>query len=132
MKNLLRALFVTLALLAVVAPSSAAAQVKIPAGNYELVPDANYAAGFDVSGIVVEFTESTMTAIQAGTVLVKSTTKMNGDVITLTDVEGQLTCPSPATYKVAISAKGVRFTPVEDPCAERSAVLAQVTLVKRG
>jgi hypothetical protein len=73
-----------------------------------------------------------MTASHAGTVLVKSTTKINGVVITLTDVEGQVACPSPATYKVTVSPKGVRLAPVEDPCAERSAVLAQVTLVKKG
>lgn len=131
MKTLLRTFALPLALLAVV-PTASAAQVKIPAGSYEMVPDANYSAGFDVSGVVVEFTEGTMTASQAGTVLVKSTTRMNGDVITLTDVEGQVACPSPATYKVTVSAKGVRLAPVEDPCAERSAVLAQVTLVKRG
>jgi hypothetical protein len=130
MKTLLRALVLPLAFL-LVAPE-ASAQVKIPTGTYEMVPDANYSAGFDVTGIVIEFTESTMTASQAGTVLVKSTTKMNGDVITLTDVEGQVACPSPATYKVTISQKGVRLAPVEDPCAERSAVLAQVTLVKKG
>lgn len=130
MKTLLRALVLPLALLAAV-PATSAAQVKIPAGTYSMVPDANYSAGFDVSGVVVEFTEGTMTASQAGTVLVKSTTKMSGDVITLTDVEGQVACPSPATYKVTVSAKGVRFAPVEDPCAERSAVLAQVTLVKQ-
>lgn len=131
MKNLLRAFVLPLALL-LVAPAAAEAQVKIPVGTYELVPDANYTAGFDVAGVIVEFTETTMTASQAGTVLVKSTTRMNGDVITMTDVEGQVACPSPATYKVTVSAKGVRLAPVEDPCAERSAVLSQVTLVKKG
>ena len=131
MKTLFRALVLPLALLAVV-PAASEAQVKIPAGTYEMVPDANYSAGFDVAGIVVEFTETSMTASQAGTILVKSTTKMAGDVITLTDVEGQVACPSPATYKVTVTAKGVRMAPVEDPCAERSAVIAQVTFVKRG
>ena len=108
MKTLLRALVMPLALLAFV-PGTSAAQVKIPAGTYEMGPDSNYSAGFDVAGIVVEFTETTMTASQAGTILVKSTTKMAGDVITLTDVEGQVACPSPAPYKVTVTAKGVRI-----------------------
>jgi hypothetical protein len=131
MRSLLRAVLLPLALVAVV-PAVSAAQAKIPAGTYEMVPDANYSAGFDVTGLMVEFTENSMTALQAGTILVKSTFTYQGDIITLTDVEGQVACPSQAKYRVSITDKGVRLTPVEDPCEGRPAVLAQVTMVKKG
>lgn len=129
--KLLRVLALPLALLAVSSVNSAA-QTKIPVGVYEMVPDANYSAGFDVAGITVEFTDKTMTASMQGQVMVKSTFVFEGDVMTLTDVEGQVACPNPAKFKVTVSDKGVRFSPVEDPCAERGAVLAQVTMVKKG
>ncbi|MGQ0649397.1 MAG: hypothetical protein ACT4P7_17730 [Gemmatimonadaceae bacterium] len=131
MKSLLRAFVLPLALIVAV-PGDGAAQTKIPPGSYELVPDSNYSAGFDVSGLVLDITETTMSALQAGTVLVKSTLTFSGDVVTLNDTEGQVACPGAAKYKVTITQKGVRLTPVDDPCAERSAVLAQVTLVKKG
>ena len=131
MNATLRALVLPLALLAA-APATGVAQVKIPAGTYEMVPDSNYAAGFDVAGVTVEFTETTMAALQGGALLVKSNIKLDGDIMTLSDVEGQVACPSESKYKVTVTAMGVRLTPVEDPCSERSAVLAQVTLVKKG
>jgi hypothetical protein len=131
MKSVLRKLLVPLAFVAL-APAVAAAQSKIPAGVYELVPDANFSAGFDVAGIVVEFTETTMTALQAGTVLVKSKLTYAADHVVLEDIEGQVACPGAAKYKVTISDKGVRIAPIEDPCPERGAVMAQVTMVKKG
>ena len=130
MKSLLRLLVLPLAFLAL-ASVSAEAQVKIQPGSYELLPDSNYSAGFDVAGVVIEFTETTMTALQMGNVLVKSMIKRAGDVLTLTDVEGQVACPSESKYKLTTSPKGFRLTPVEDACAERAAVLSQVTFVKK-
>ena len=130
MKSLLRALVLPLALLVTV-PAASDAQAKIPPGTYGLVPDATYNVDFDVSSVVIEFTENTMTALAGGTILVKSSFTIAGDVMTITDLEGQVACPSVSKYKVIISDKGIRVTPVDDPCAERSAVLAQVTFVKR-
>jgi hypothetical protein len=131
MKSLFRLLVLPFAL-AVLLPAGAAAQVKIAPGSYEMVPDSNYTAGFDVTGIVIEFTETTMTALQMGNVLVKSSLSFAGDVLTLTDTEGSVACPSASTYKVSVTPKGVRMTPVQEACAERGAVLGQVTLVKKG
>lgn len=131
MKSLLRALLLPLALLLAV-PASSEAQTKIPPGTYSLVPDATFNVDFDVSSVVIEFTENTMTATAGGTILVKSSFTIAGDMMTITDLEGQVACPSVSKYKVTISEKGIRVTPVEDPCAERSSVLAQVTFVKMG
>jgi hypothetical protein len=53
-----------------------------------------------------------------------------GDKLTMTDYEGEMACAMPATYKVEIRPAGLRLTPLEDTCTNRSAVLAGVTLVK--
>lgn len=131
MRHILRSLFILPVALLLAAPT-ASAQVKIAPGAYDMIPDANYSAGFDVTGIVIEFSDSTMTALQNGMVLVKSTLKFEGDHVTLTDIEGQVACGGPARFKVTISEAGVKLTPVEDPCPERGAVLGQVTLKRRG
>ena len=129
----MKAPLIILALAAAMAvPTGATAQARIPAGSYEMVPDSNYSAGFDVAGIVLEFTDSTMTGVQMGNVLVKSTLSYAGDAVTLTDSEGSVACPGAGTYKVVVTPKGVRLTVVSDSCDGRMAVLGQVTLVKKG
>lgn len=132
MLSFFRRLCLPLALLATVPMAAGAQDKKIAPGMYELVADANFSAGFDVTGVVVEFTETTMTAMMQGQLLVKSKIAISGDIMTIEDIEGQVACPGIAKFKVTISDKGVRMSPVEDPCAERGAVLAQVTMVKKG
>ncbi len=112
-------------------PLVASAQAKIAPGMYQMIPDANFSGGIDVAGIDIEFTESTMTATQGGAVLVKSTFTLVGDMVTLVDTEGQVACPSSSKYKITMTEKGFRMTPVEDACPERAGVLAQVSLVKK-
>ena len=114
MKSLLRALVLPLALLTAV-PAVSEAQAKIPPGIYSLVPDPTYNVDFDASAVVVEFTENTMTAMAGGALLVKSSFTIAGDAMTITDLEGQVACPSVAKYKVTVTDKGIRVTPVEDP-----------------
>ena len=129
MKALIRSLL-AVALLAIAAPA-ATAQAKIPKGTFELVPDANFAAGFDVTGILVEFTDSTMTATQAGNLVVKSKLVVSGEFVMLTDLDGQAMCPGEAKYQFKATEKGFRMIPVEDPCAERAAIIGAITLVKK-
>lgn len=131
MRSLTRALLLPLALLLAV-PSDGAAQTKIAPGSYQLVPDSTYNIDFDLSGIVLDITETTMTAMQLGSVLIKSTLSYDGNVVTMVDTEGQAACPTASKYRVSVTPKGLRMTPVEDACEQRSMVLAQVTLVKKG
>ncbi len=131
MKSIIRA-FVLLAV-AFAAPVALEAQAKkIPPGLYQVVPDANFSAPMDVAGILVEFTDTHMTATMQGQVMVKSRISFAGDVVTIEDLEGQVACPGTAKYKVSTTDKGIRITPVEDPCPERGQILSQVTMVKKG
>lgn len=131
MKKLLKLLILP-ALVVALAPAVAQAQTKIPVGMYEIVPDPGFdAGGLDVSSVTIEFTGEAMVATMQGQVLVKSSYKMEGDIMTLTDLEGQVACPTASKYQITVTDKGIRMKPVEDQCNERAAVLAQVTLVKR-
>jgi hypothetical protein len=132
MKALFRFVLVIAAVALMVPAESGAQEKKITPGIYEMLPDANYSAGFDPNGVVVEFTEGTMTATMQGQLLVKSKISLAGDIMTVEDQEGQVACPGIAKFKVTFTDKGFRMSPVEDPCAERGAVLAQVTMVKKG
>jgi hypothetical protein len=133
MKSILRVTTLSLALL-LAAPNVLQAQdKKIAAGTYELVPDANFSGGgFDVAAVLVEFTETHMTAFMQGQLLVKSKITIVGDEMIVEDLEGQVACPGIAKFRLSFTEKGFRMTPVEDPCAERGAILAQVTMVKKG
>lgn len=132
MKSLLRLLLAP-AFVLLLAPALAGAQAKkVTPGLYELVPDAGFSANFDPNGVVVEFTDASMTATMQGQLLVKSKISLEGDIMTLEDLEGQVACPSIAKFKVTFTDKGFRLTPMEDPCPERGSVLAQVTMVKKG
>jgi hypothetical protein len=129
MRQLRKRVLPFLALLLV--PALAGAQdVKIPKGTYAIVPDSTFSADFDVTGIVSEVTETTMTTTQAGAILVKSNLSFAGDVVSFTDVEGQFMCPGVAKYKVMLNAKGFRIVAIDDPCVERAGVLNQVAFVR--
>lgn len=131
MKSLLRVLLFPVALLLAV-PGEGAAQAKIAPGSYSLVPDSTFAIDFDLSGVVLDITETTMTATQQGNLLVKSTLSYEGNIVTLNDTDGQAACPTASKYRLSVTPKGVRMTPVEDACEQRSVILSQVTLVKQG
>lgn len=131
MKSFLRLLLIPL-LVALVLPSDAAAQdKKFTPGTYAIVPDANFSAGFDPTGLVVEFSATEMVATMQGQLMVKSKISLTGDIMTIEDLEGEVACPGMAKYKVSFTDKGMRMSPVEDPCAERGAVLSQITMVKK-
>jgi hypothetical protein len=111
-------------------PASAqGAAKKIPAGMYRLVADPGYSVEFDASTVELQFTDSTLTATQNGTMLAKSLLKYSGDEVAMTDIDGQLMC-GPARYRVQVKSGEIRLVPIEDPCDQRSAVLSQVKLVK--
>lgn len=132
MKRFLRTLLLPLLVVAL-APDVSGAQGKtIPAGTYAMVPDPTFSADFDPAGVSIDFTATEMTATMQGQLLVKSKISVAGDIMTIEDLEGQVACPGIAKFKVTFTEKGFRLTPVEDPCAERGAILAQVTMVKKG
>ena len=114
---------------------SAAALRKIPAGVYEIVPDSNYSAGMDLSNFTMRFDgDSLMSVEQGGTMMSRARTSYAGDLILWTDFEGDLMCPGTAKYRIAFDATAtvLRLTPVEDPCEQRSLVVSQVHLVRKG
>lgn len=137
MSTLLRRLFV--AALVLVLPAVASAQSsapkKITPGTYSVVPDPSFAAGIDISVFTIRFEgDSLMVTEQSGAMMTRSRTSYQGDQLQWTDLEGELTCPGVAKYKVAITDEGktVRLTPVEDGCPERSAIISQISLKKQG
>ena len=114
---------------------SAAALRKIPAGVYEIVPDSNYSAGMDLSNFTMRFDgDSLMSVEQGGTMMSRARTSYAGELILWTDFEGDLMCPGTAKYRIAFDATAtvLRLTPVEDPCDQRSLVVSQVHLVRKG
>ena len=114
---------------------SAAALRKIPAGVYQIVPDSNYSAGMDLSNFTMRFDgDSLMSVEQGGTMMSRARTSYAGELILWTDFEGDLMCPGTATYRISFDATAtvLRLTPVEDPCDQRSLVVAQVHLVRKG
>jgi hypothetical protein len=107
---------------------------RIPSGLYQVVPDQNFSAGMDVSTFTVRFEGDTLMLVeQQGTTMTRSRMTYDGEHVTWTDLEGQLMCPGVARYKYVLTNddKTVRLTPVEDGCGERSAIIAQVTMVRR-
>jgi hypothetical protein len=105
---------------------------KVPVGTYEVVADSNYNAGFDVTGLVIEFTDTTMTATQNGNMLVHAKVSIDGDVITLNDLDGVAMCVGEGKYKVVPIARGLRLRNGTDACEQRLLVLSSVSLIKRG
>lgn len=132
MKSLLRLLLLPALLVSFRSAEGGAQEKKIIPGLYEMVPDANFSADFDPTGVVIELTDVQMTATMQGQLLIRSKISLSGDIMTVEDLEGQVACPGIGKFKVSFTDKGFRMTPVEDPCAERGAVLAQVTMVKKG
>jgi hypothetical protein len=132
----LAALAVVAALAAMPVASSAQsspAPKRIPSGVYRVVPDQNFSAGMDVSAFTVRFDGDTLMLVeQMGTTMTRSRMTYEGEHVTWTDLEGQLMCPGVARYKFTVSSddKTVRMTPVEDGCGERSAIIAQVAMVR--
>ena len=144
MTNALRRLFRPLVAASLIAasigalPSHASAQAaaprKITSGTYQVVPDQNYAGGMDVSVFTARFEgDSLMVLEQSGMMMTRSRIAYEGEHITWTDLEGSLMCPGTAKYKLTISEDGktVRLAPVEDGCGERSAIVAQVSFVRK-
>lgn len=137
MPRLLRRLLLAAVMLAV--PSFAAAQNgssprKIAPGTYQIVPDQNFSGGIDVSVFSARFEgDSIMVVEQSGALMSRSRLAYEGEHLLWTDLEGQLSCPGQAKYKLTISEDGktVRMAPVEDGCGERSAIIAQVSFVRK-
>lgn len=114
--------------------AQAASAKRIPSGLYQVVPDQNFSAGMDVSAFTVRFEGDTLMLVeQMGATMTRSRMTYEGEHVTWTDLEGQLMCPGVARYKFVISNgdRTVRFTPVEDGCGERSAIIAQVSMVRK-
>lgn len=128
--RLLRSLVYPLFVLALF-PALAFAQAKIAPGAYRLVPDSTYASDFDAASVDIEFTENTMTVSAGGSLVLKSSFTIAGDIATVTDTEGPVACPTTAKYKITMSKTGFRMNPVEEACPEAASVLRQVTFVKR-
>lgn len=107
---------------------------KITPGVYQVVPDPSFAAGFDVSAVNMRFHGDTIMVIeQGGAVMARARTSYEGEHLVWTDLEGELMCDGVAKYKLAFSDEGktIRLTPVADACAERSAIIAQISLKRR-
>jgi len=137
MNSVMRYALVSALILSV--PAMAAAQSsapkKIAPGLYQIVPDANFAGGIDVSAFSMRFDGDSLMAIeQSGAMLTRSRTSYEGEHLVWTDLEGELMCPGVARYKVVFSDEGrsIRLTPVKDACAERSAIIAQISLKRKG
>ena len=114
---------------------SATALRKIPAGVYQIVPDSNYSADMDVSTFSMRFDgDSLMSVEQGGAMMSRARTSYEGELIHWTDFDGDLMCPGTAKYRISFDATAtvLRLTPVEDPCDQRSLIISQVHLVKKG
>lgn len=130
MKPLFRALALGV-LVAAATPALAGAQsTKIPNGTYTLVVDSGAVINAPIASITLVVADSIMTANVDGQMVIRSRLAMKDDNVVMTDFEGEMACAMPATYKLELNPKGVRLTPLEDMCEQRSSVLAAVTLVK--
>lgn len=119
------------ALLAAATPALAEAQsTKIPSGTYTLVLDSGAVINAPIESITIVVADSILTANVDGQMVMRSRLSMKDDNLVMTDFEGEMACAMPATYKVELKPKGVRLTPLEDMCENRSTVLAAVTLMK--
>jgi uncharacterized protein (TIGR03066 family) len=111
--------------------SGAAERVPPKAPNTELIvgtferrpPDGTTVARFQGDGTVT-------IAHDAATLdrknLAVGTYKLDGAQLTLSYTSGEMCKPSETgTYKVVISKIGIRFTKVDDPCADRSKIDGQ-------
>jgi len=130
MKTFVRALVVS-AVVACTTPLVAESQTpKIPNGTYTLVADSGFTLDVPLASITLVFADSILTANVDGQMVIRSRLTQAGDQLTMTDLEGEMACAMPATYKVEERPAGLRLTPLEDMCTNRSSVLAGVTLVK--
>lgn len=129
----------SLSVLLLVLPAAATAQgsdasPRIAPGTYQVVPDQNFSGGMDVSAFTMRFEgDSIMVIEQDGAMMTRSRTSYDAGHLVWTDVEGSLACPGVAKYKVTLTDEGkrIRLTPVEDGCPERSAIVAQISLVRK-
>lgn len=136
MQTLLRRVLVAacIALLPAAVSAQASAPRKIVPGTYQVVPDPNFAGGIDVSAFTMRFEGDSLMVIEAGgAMMTRSRMSYEGENLVWTDLEGELACPGTAKYKLTISedTKTLRFTPIEDGCAERSAIIVQISLVRK-
>lgn len=130
MSSLVRALIVG-AIVAATTPLEAESQnTRIPSGTYTLVADSGFTLDVPLASITLVFADTILTANVDGQMVIRSRLMLAGDKLTMTDYEGEMACAMPATYKVEIKPAGLRLTPLEDTCTNRSAVLAGVTLIK--
>lgn len=137
MASLLR--YALLSALVLSVPTMASAQSstakKIAPGLYQVVPDANFAGGMDVSAFSMRFEgDSLMVIEQSGAMMTRSRMSYDGEFLVWTDLEGELMCPGSARYKLIVSQDGrsIRLTPVQDGCEERAAIIAQISLQRKG
>lgn len=117
-----------------IASAQAAAPRRIAPGTYQVVADQNFSGGMDVSVFTARFEgDSIMVIEQGGMMMTRSRMAYEGEHLTWNDLEGSLMCPGTAKYKLTISDDGktVRLAPVEDGCGERSAIMAQVSFVRK-
>ncbi|HEX4932895.1 MAG TPA: hypothetical protein VFV33_06940 [Gemmatimonadaceae bacterium] len=128
-------LFVTaLGAMGTEASAQSAPPRKIAPGTYQIVPDQNFSGGMDVSVFTARFDgDSIMVIEQGGMMMTRSRVAYEGEHLTWTDLEGSLMCPGTAKDKLSISEDGktVRLAPVEDGCGERSAIIAQISFVRK-
>jgi len=76
--------------------------------------------------------DSSFVTLSNGEVLVRSSCKITGDIVTLTDYStGQYSCPDVAgKYKVNLSGDSFTLTLIEDACEGRAQALNGVKWVK--
>jgi hypothetical protein len=123
--------WLTLMLLAACGSSGGAERVPPKAPNTELIvgkferrpPDGTTIARFQGDGsITIAHDEASLDRKNLAT----GQYHLEGDQLTLTYGTGEMCKPNETgTYKVVISKIGIRFTKVNDPCADRSKIDGQ-------
>jgi len=111
---------------------TSSAAKKVTPGLYQVVADPNFSAGMDMSVFTMRIDgDSSLVIEQAGALAARARLWYEGEHMLWSDLEGQLMCPGTAKYKLSIAedGKSFRLSPVEDPCAERSAIVAQIKMV---
>jgi hypothetical protein len=123
--------WLTLMLLAACGSSGGGERVPPKAPNTELIvgkferrpPDGTTIARFQGDGtITIAHDEASLDRKNLAT----GSYKLDGEQLTLNYTSGDMCKPSETgTYKVVISKIGIRFTKVDDPCADRSKIDGQ-------
>ena len=127
--------FFLLALLAVVATSTAAAQGTtgfVPIGTYALTPDSGY-AGPDITGLVAVFSKDSMWVVSSpdGALVVKSKLTLAGGTLTLNDLDGTNVCASPGKYQMSGDTQVMKLKSIADGCPDRAAIIDFLKFVRQ-